>query len=101
LYPNGQASRVDVSSRSCPIGTMMIGITALQADTIRQFQIHISGTGTFVYLYIIRSKSNFNDILIATDQGTALKLETPKSGAALQKYSLDKISEDDLRCSRP
>src|SRR5216683_1765025 len=42
-----------------------------------------------------------NANVTVTDLGTALKLETPKPGAALQKYSLDKISEDDLRCSRP
>jgi hypothetical protein len=35
-----------------------------------------------------------------TDLGTALKLETPKP-AQLCKIFLDKISEDDLRCSRP
>ena len=35
------------------------------------------------------------------DFDTALKLETPKPTQALQEIFLDKISEDDLRCSRP
>jgi len=40
-----------------------------------------------------------NANVTVTDLGTALKLKIPKP--AQQKYSLDKISEDGLRCSRP
>jgi hypothetical protein len=40
-----------------------------------------------------------NANVTVTDLSTALG--DTEAGAALQKYSLDKISEDDLWCSRP
>jgi hypothetical protein len=42
-----------------------------------------------------------NANVTVTDLGTAITPATPKPGAALPKYFLDKISEVDLRCSRP
>jgi hypothetical protein len=59
---------------------------------------HGAVTGTAVDQHVA---VNPNATVTVTGPGTALKLETPKPGAALQKYSLDKISEVDLRCCRP
>jgi hypothetical protein len=42
-----------------------------------------------------------NANVTVTDFDTALNLETPKPAQLCKKYSLDKISEDDLTCSRP